>query len=141
MTRILSTNITSPLGLTTEDNYAAVRRGESSLKQMDGCLGVPGHFCVGIFSDAQRAALLQEGFSWFESLVLHSVKDAMARSAVDPSSPRTLLVLGTSTAGIEELGDVPEKDRNYLAPGVAAKKVADALGFANDPLTDRKSVV
>ena len=135
MTRILSTNITSPLGLTTEDNYAAVRRGESSLKQMDGCLGVPGHFCVGIFSDAQRAALQQEGFSWFESLVLHSVKDAMARSALDPSSPRTLLVLGTSTAGIEELGDVPEKDRNYLAPGVAAKKVADALGFANDPLT------
>ena len=135
MTRILSTNITSPLGLTTEENYAAVRRGESSLKQMDGCLGVPGHFCVGIFSDAQRAALQQEGFSWFESLVLHSVKDAMARGAVDPSSPRTLLVLGTSTAGIEELGDVPEKDRNYLAPGVAAKKVADALGFANDPLT------
>ena len=135
MTRILSTNIISPLGLTTEENYAAVRRGESSLKQMDGCLGVPGHFCVGIFSDAQRAALQQEGFSWFESLVLHSVKDAMARGAVDPSSPRTLLVLGTSTAGIEELGDVPEKDRNYLAPGVAAKKVADALGFANDPLT------
>ena len=135
MTRIVSTNIISPLGLTTEENYAAVKRDETSLKVMDGCLGVPGHFCVGIFSDAQRASLRVEGFSWFESLVLRSVKDALARSSADPSSPRTIFVVGTSTAGIEELGDVPEKDKNYLAPGVAVKKVADHLGFVNDPIT------
>jgi len=135
MTKIISTNITSPLGLTTEENFAAVKRGETGLKVVDGCLGVPGRFCVGIFSDAQKAALQVEGFSWFESLVLHSVKDALARASVDPSSPRTVLILGTSTAGIEELGVVPEKDRNYLAPGVAAKKVADKLGFVNDPIT------
>ena len=135
MTKIISTNITSPLGLTTEENYAAVKRGETGLKVVDGCLGVPGRFCVGIFSDTQKAALQVEGFSWFESLVLHSVKDALARASVDPSSPRTVLILGTSTAGIEELGVVPEKDRNYLAPGVAAKKVADKLGFVNDPIT------
>ena len=135
MTRILSTNITSPLGLTTEENYAAVKRGETSLQQMDGCLGVPGHFCVGIFPEDRRAALRVDGFSWFESLVLLSVKDALARSAVDPASPRTVFILGTSTAGIDELGEVPEKDRNYLAPGVAVKKVADKLGFVNDPIT------
>lgn len=135
MTKILSTNITSPLGLTTEENYAAVKRGETGLKLVDGCLGVPGRFCVGMFSDAQKAALLLDGFSWFESLVLHSVKDALDRSSADPSSPRTVLILGTSTAGIDELGDVPERDRNYLAPGVAAKKIATHLGFVNDPLT------
>lgn len=135
MTKILSTNITSPLGLTTEENYAAVKRGETGLKLVDGCLGVPGHFCVGMFSEAQRAALQLDGFSWFESLVLHSVKDALDRSSADPSSPRTILILGTSTAGIDELGDVPERDRNYLAPGVAAKKIATHLGFVNDPLT------
>ena len=135
MTRILSTNITSPLGLTTEENYAAVKRGETSLRQVDGCLGVPGHFCVGIFTEAQRAGLQRKGFSWFESLVLHSVTDALARSSVDPSSPRTIFVLGTSTAGIDELGDVPEKDRNYLAPGVAVKKIADQLGFVHTPVT------
>ena len=36
MIRILSTNITSPLGLTTEENYAAVKRGETGLKVMNG---------------------------------------------------------------------------------------------------------
>ncbi len=135
MTKILSTNITSPLGLTTEENYAAVKRGDTGLKLVDGCLGVPGHFCVGMFSEAQRAALLLDGFSWFESLVLHSVKDALDRSSADPSSPRTILILGTSTAGIDELGDIPERDGNYLAPGVAARKIAAHLGFVNDPIT------
>lgn len=135
MTKILSTNITSPLGLTTEENYEAVKRGETGLKLVDGCLGVPGHFCVGMFSEAQRAALQLDGFSWFESLVLHSVKDALDRSSADPSSPRTILILGTSTAGVEELGDVPARDRHYLAPGVAAKKIAARLGFVNDPVT------
>ena len=135
MTRILSTNITSPLGLTSEENYAAIRRGETSLKVMDGCLGVPGPFCVGIFTDEQRAALQMEGFSWFESLVLHSVKEALAHCSVDPASPRTIFILGTSTAGVAELGDVPANDRNYLAPGVAVKKVADHLGFVNTPIT------
>jgi len=135
MTRIVSTNITSPLGLTTEQNYAAVKRGETGLKIMDGCLGVPRRLCVGIFPEAQRASLLLKGFSWFESLVFHSVKDALSRCPVNPASPRTVLILGTSTAGVEELGDVPEKDRNYLAPDVAAKKVAASLGFVNDPIT------
>ena len=135
MIRIVSTNITSPLGLTTEENYAAVKRGGTALRLMDGCLGVPGRFCVGVFSDSERASLRLEGFSWFESLVLRSVKEALERADVDPSSPGTILILGTSTAGIEELGPSPERDGSYLAPGLAAEKVAASLGFVNDPIT------
>ena len=134
MTSIVATNITSPLGLSTEENYAAVRRGESGLKTMDGCLGVPGRFCLGIFSQEQKRSLHLEGFSWFESLVLHSVRDALSRCDVDPASPRTLLIVGTSTGGVEELGETPDKDGLFLAPPLAVKKVAQALGFVSEPL-------
>ena len=136
MTRIVATNITSPLGYTTEENYVAVKRGETSLKKMDdGCLGVPGRFCVGVFTDEQREKLKLDGFSWYESLIIHSVKDALSRSNINPSSPKTLFVVGTATADIEELGDSPENDGDYLAPGVATKKVADYIGFVNVPIT------
>lgn len=135
MNRIVSTNITSPLGLTTADNYAAVRRGESGLKVLDGCFGLPGRFCVGIIADPLRKSLQLEGFSWFESLVIHSVKEALSHTSVNPASKGTIFIVGTSTAGIEELGDVPEKDGAYLAPGVAVKKIADSLGFVNSPVT------
>lgn len=135
MTRIAATNITSPLGLTTAENYAAVRQGKSALRELDGCLGLPGHFCVGIFPDALRAQVQLEGFSWYESLVIWSVKEALSHKDIPVSSPRTALILGTATAGIGELAETPEKDGLYLAPGLAAKKIADTLGFVSTPIT------
>lgn len=134
MTKILATNITSPLGLTTADNYAAVRRGLSALREMDGFLGVPGRACVGAFSAQERDVLKLDGFSWFESLVIRSVRDAVGRCSINVSDPRTIFILGTSTAGIEELGPTPDKDGCYLAPGLAARKISSFLGFANDPV-------
>lgn len=134
MTDIISTNITSPLGLTTAENYTAVKRGDTSLKIKDGCLGVPGKFCVGICTPQQKEALKISGFSWFESIVLRSVREALSHVSIDIASPRVIFILATSTAGIEELGEVPEKDGEYLAPGVAAKKIARSLGLVNDPL-------
>ncbi len=134
MIRILASNITSPIGLTTGEAYAAVRRGESALKVVDGCLGVPGKACVGIFGDSSRAELRLEGLSWFESLVIHSVREALGHTDVDPASPRTLLILGSSTAAMAELAEVPEKDGCFLAPGLAAQRVADRLGFVQEPL-------
>ena len=135
MIRIVSTNISSPLGLTTAENYAAVRQGRSALRELDGCLGLPGHFCVGIFPDELRTQIQIEGYSWFESLVICSVKEALSHTDVPVSSPRTVLILGTATAGIGELGETPEKDGLYLAPGLAAKKIATALGFVTTPIT------
>ncbi len=134
MIRIVSTNVTSPLGLTTAENYAALRRGDTALRETEGCLGVPGRFCVGMFPPERRAALRLEGFSWFESLVLRSVRDALDRCRTEPGSERTVFILGTCTAGVEELGPVPEADGDYLAPGAAAEKIASALGFVNAPL-------
>ena len=135
MIKIVSTNISSPLGLTTAENYAAVRQGRSALRELDGCLGLPGHFCVGIFPDELRTQIQIEGYSWFESLVICSVKEALSHTDVPVSSPRTVLILGTATAGIGELGETPEKDGLYLAPGLAAKKIATALGFVTTPIT------
>ena len=134
MIRIVSTNIISPLGMDTAENYAAVRRGDSALRVMDGCLGVPGRFCTGIFPPERRKALRMEGFSLFESLVIRSLKEALSRCSVDPKSERTVLVIGTSTAGIEELGASESEDGDYLSPGAAAGKIARALGFTTAPI-------
>lgn len=134
MIKIIATNITSPIGYTTEENYSAVRREASALREMDGYLGIQGHFCVGAFSIQQRDALKIDGFSWFESLVIRSVKDAIQRCSVNVSDPRIIFVIGTSTAGIEELGATPDKDGCYLAPGLAAKKISSHIGFVNNPV-------
>ena len=68
-------------------------------------------------------------------MVIRSIREALNHTDVDPASPRTLLVLGTTIASIEELGDIPEHDGSYLVPGLSGKKVADCLGFVNTPIT------
>lgn len=135
MTKIVATNITSPLGLTTEENYSSVRRGGTALRIVEKCLGLPESFCVGIFPDDRRRALKLDGYSWYESLVLHSVKEALSHTSIDHTSPRTILILGTSTASVEELGEIPEKDGDFRSHGVAARKIAESLGFTTVPIT------
>ena len=135
MIRIVSTNITSPLGLTTAENYAAVRQGRSALRELDGCLGLPGHFCVGIFPEELRGHIQLEGFSWFESLVIASVREALSHTDISVASPRTVLIVGTATAGMAELAETPEQDGLYLAPGRAVQKIARELGFVSEPIT------
>lgn len=135
MIKVISTNITSPLGLTTEENYQALKAGHSLLKRHDLWHGIPAPFTASLFSEEQVEKLSIEGFSRFESLVLHSVQEALEHADVDLGSQRTLFILSTTKANVEELAESPEKDREYLAPGTAAKKIANHLGIVSEPIT------
>ena len=59
---VTATNITSPLGRTTEDNYAAVRQGRSALRLCSaGSRGVPFDFCAAIFDYLNK--LVSDGYN------------------------------------------------------------------------------
>ena len=134
MTGILSTNITSPVGLTTADNFAAVRRGEHAMKDLSGWKGIPVRFCAGCFTDEQREALRVPGFSWLESMVIRSVQDALGHCDVDPASPRTLFVLSSTLGNVDELSPAPETDGDFRNFGDSARKVARYFGIVTEPV-------
>ena len=56
MTHILATNITSPLGMTTAENYQAVKSGCSALHRYEGQWGLPEPFTASLFTDEQQRA-------------------------------------------------------------------------------------
>lgn len=134
MTGILSTNITSPIGRTTAENFAAVRRGEHAMKQLADWKDLPIRFCAGCFTEEQREALLVPGFTWFESLVIRSVQEALGRCTADPSSERTLFVLSTTLGSIDELSPAPETDGDFRNQGESARKVAAYFGIRTEPV-------
>ena len=134
MTGILSTNITSPVGLTTADNFAAVRRGEHAMKDLSGWKGISVRFCAGCFTDEQREALRVPGFSWLESMVIRSVQDALGHCDVDPASPRTLFVLSSTLGNVDELSPAPETDGDFRNFGDSARKVARYFGIVTEPV-------
>ncbi|MBQ0073734.1 MAG: 3-oxoacyl-ACP synthase [Prevotella sp.] len=108
-----ATNITSPLGLTTEENYAAVRNGLTGVRCYEaGVRDVPFAFCASLFDESKD----------FVQLAVYSIQEALSHTDIDVASSRTLFVLST-TKGV--IG---------TSPSVTAKEIADAVGVTTAPI-------
>lgn len=134
MTSILSTNITSPLGYTTEENYSAIRSGRSMLSRHEGWKGIPEPFAASLFTDGQMERLAVKGYTRFESIAIRSMEEALSHTDTDMTSPRTVFILSTTKANAEELASDPANDGHYLAPGETAKKIAGYFGMSSEPV-------
>lgn len=132
MIRVLSTNITSPMGMTTEENWQAVKSVRSALARYDLWEGIPEPFTASIFSGSLKESIRIPGFTDFQSIAIHSIKDAAGRSDIELRSHRTVLILSTTKADVGELSG--ESDEEYLAPGEAAAKIASYLGMKTEPI-------
>ena len=119
---LLSTNITSPLGMTTEENYLAVRLGRTALAHHDNSRGVPFPFHAALFSDEQWADITLPGHTRFESMVLRSVREALTHTRIDVSGHRTVFILSTTK------GDI------LTPPGDTARRIARELGVTTEPI-------
>lgn len=134
MIKVLSTNITSPLGLTTKENYLAVKEGRSALAVHSDWRGVPQPFTASLFDPEKERDLLVDGFTRYESFTIHSIQEALSHIDIDVSSDRTALILSTTKANVEELSSNAANDGNYRKPGESAIKIARHLGFTTDPI-------
>ena len=140
MATVISDNITSPLGLTTEQTYKAVREGKSGLAHYPcengegGWNELPFPIEASLFKKEQWDKIMVDGFSKFESLVLHSVKAAI--STLIFNKERAILILSSTKGDVEDfLSPTPNTQHpssNSLAD--AAKKVSLAIGIQNDPI-------
>ena len=134
MATIISNNITSPLGLTTEQTYKAVREGKSGLSHYPcengegGWNDLPFSVEASLFNKEQWDKIMVDGFSKFESLVLHSLKAAI--STLIFNKERAILILSSTKGDIELL----EKGEEMPSLADAAKKVSLAIGIENDPI-------
>ena len=134
MATVISNNITSPLGLTTEQTYKAVREGKSGLSHYPcengegGWNDLPFPIEASLFNKEQWDKIMVDGFSKFESLVLYSVKAAI--STLIFNKERAILILSSTKGDIELL----EKGEDMSSLADAAKKVSMAIGIENDPI-------
>ena len=134
MATVISDNITSPLGLTTEQTYKAVRQGKSGLSHYPcengegGWNDLPFPIEASLFNKEQWDKIMVDGFSKFESLVLHSVKAAI--STLIFNKERAILILSSTKGDMELL----EKGEDMSSLADAAKKVSMAIGIENDPI-------
>lgn len=142
MTHCIAHNISSPLGWTSEENFAAVLQGRTQLTTHEGKWGLPQSFVASLFDDNA----VEERFkshvgdvgltlSRFEMLVVLSVKQAAEQVKIDLGSRDVGIVIATTKGNVELLSPTnqPHIPRQHMLIAPSAEAIARALGNPNTP--------
>ena len=126
-------NILSPLGVTTAENYQAVKACRSALKRHDQRWSLPDKvLTASLFSKEQEQQFLISGLSRFESMVVTSAREALSQTTIDVSQPNVILIISTTKGDVELLEE--SLDSNILSPADSAQRIAKTLGFTTGPI-------
>ena len=129
MLKVVSTNIVSPLGMSSKENWRAVMQGRSALRRLENYKGIPLPFVASVFTPEQVEKLAVEGFTRFESLAIRSITEALTYTDLDVHGERTIFILSTTKADVEELGFAVERDGDYHRPALSAQRIAEHVGI------------
>ncbi len=132
----VSDNIISPLGMTTAENYEAVKNGRSALARYEGLWGLPEPFVASLMNRdevGQAFAPLADNakYTFFEKMIILSASKALSDAAIDPASHKVLFILST-TKGNVSLLDKRETGfpHERVLLGAAARQMT---GFFHNP--------
>lgn len=138
---VVSDNILSPLGWTTDDNFTRLKEGVSGIRLHADTALAPQPFYASQFEatlDRDLAALVPGAgdLTRFEQLLAASIRQALSGSVIDPSDPQTILIISSTKGNIPLLeGDeVGDEMKNRLSLFGSAQRVAGYFHFANRPL-------
>lgn len=129
MLKVVSTNIVSPLGMSSQENWRAVMQGRSALRRLENYKGIPLPFVASVFTPEQVEKLAVEGFTRFESLAIRSITEALTHTDLDVHGERTIFILSTTKGDVEELGFAAERDGDYHRPALSAQRIAEKVGI------------
>ncbi|MCX6281279.1 MAG: beta-ketoacyl synthase N-terminal-like domain-containing protein [Bacteroidetes bacterium] len=145
---VLSENIVSSLGFTTDENAEQLVSGISGIKMHDD-LNLSPHPVPLSLVDTSRLeskfqiVLGQYGknqkpgyYTRLEKMLILSITDALERSSVKPENDKVLLVLSTTKGNIDLLEDrfTAKFDHKRIYLWALASVLRDFFGFANTPL-------
>ena len=105
----IADNIISPLGLTTRENYQAVKEGRTGLCRYEHFDDIPEPFTASLIDSSvldrriYECGLDLQSYTRFERMVILSVWQALQSTDIDASSPRLLFVLSTTKGNVSLL--------------------------------------
>lgn len=136
----LAHNILSPLGMTSAENYAAVKAGHSMLKRYDGLWGLPEPFVASLMDrDIVEQAFAEitddKPYTFFEKMIILSATKALKQTDIDPTSDSVLFILSTTKGNVflldkRETGFPKEK----VLLGASARQMTEYFHNPNTPL-------
>ena len=134
---VVADNILSPLGKTTDENFAKLKEGISAVKKHSDVTISPLPFFASLFDkDEQFVSAGEHHYTKFEQLLIASIADALNGSSVDVRDKKTVLIISSTTGNISLLEHEPMNDelKNRISLSTSAALVAGHFGFQNKPV-------
>jgi 3-oxoacyl-[acyl-carrier-protein] synthase-1 len=132
---IAGDNIFSSLGISTEENFEKVKRGESAIRAITNPSLSAEPFYASMFD---KASLYNEesDLTRFERICIASIEDALSKTEIKLSDANTLFILSTTKGNIEliETNPMDEELRKRVSLFTAAKNIAASFGAVNKPV-------
>ena len=136
----VSDNIISPLGMSTAENYAAVKAGRSELKRRDGLWQLPEPFTASLMNremvnEIASQEHIGDRYTFFEKMIILSAAKALEATDIDPTSENVLFILSTTKGNVflldkRETGFPSER----VLLGQAARQMTEYFHNPNTPL-------
>lgn len=132
---VVSDNIFSPIGVTTNDNITSLKNNISGIKQHTEPAMCNQPFYASLFS-GDNSYFNNNGHTKFEQILINSISEALEKTDIDSKDPGTILIISSTKGNISlletETIDVKTKDR--IALHSSAKRVAAHFGFVHTPV-------
>ena len=137
---IVSDNIISPLGFTTEKNFYQLLQNKSAIERHVREKISTQPFYASLLSDEQNETLNNAGvngeFTKFEKLLINSITQAVVDTDVDVASAETIIIISTTKGNISLLeteANSPQLQQR-IALHNSARVVADHFKNPNKPV-------
>lgn len=135
---VVSDNILSPLGLTTDENFQQLTKNTTGIKKYDNESMSSKPFYAALFN--RKNGFLKNSnediYTKFEQLLIASVSNALENSGIDVSDKKTILIISSTKGNISllETESYNPALQKRIALHTSAKLVAEYFGFVNKPL-------
>ena len=129
--KVISDNILSPLGITSEDNFSACRSGKYPIIQHGKAHERRMRDYIENLLDKKLGDISAE-YTYFEKLAIISAREAVDKIKIDVSSDDVIFLLSTTKGNVELLENHPEDPRAYLSD--SANRIVSYFGNKNQPV-------
>ncbi|HTR32053.1 MAG TPA: beta-ketoacyl synthase N-terminal-like domain-containing protein [Puia sp.] len=133
---VVADNIYSPLGETTGHNFSQLKNGRAGVRRQNRPEFADQPFYASLFGDHD---LLTGGNdlpgrpTTFERLLIASVSRVLNGAGIDPSDPRTILIVSTTKGNISLL-EKGVDDPARISLTNSSRLVGSQLGFIHEPI-------
>jgi len=134
---VVSDNISSPLGFTTAENFAQLKKGSSGIRKHELPAMSEKPFYASLFAnDEDLPGKNTDSFTRFERMIIASVSNALQETSLDATGKDTVFILSSTKGNISLLETETQTDalKEKISLHHTAESIAAYFHFANQPI-------